>query len=388
MRTVAGFLAVLLAGCSIGPTPPPASPPSAPATPTAPAAPIPAGACRLSDPATVSAPASLAQDNGRVAGVTDRGELLVLQSHVPGVGDTLSILDPASGAVTPVVRRPPAASVDDATSQIDASITGNADWVVWEEGGFNVYQADWHVWAFDRGTGEVREVASFDPGAQHALGSASDVSLLGDLAVWAAPAALGPGTTGSRIYVADLRARTVRRLDEEANYPSLVSPGEIGAAVKTATDPATGNGLAQPAAISLPDGTATTRDWIGPSVLLAAAASPAGAVVVRRLKNSTAEDPTVTADVVARYPTGQTRTFGLPGQWAPVGAGQGFLAWSDYRHLWVQPSGQPEPTQVVDAGDGAVWFFTSGPVLYWHTDRASDKTYDWSTGRLARVTCP
>ena len=394
-RLAALVAAACLAASCGGPAPTqPAGEPSGPPIPAASPATlspsIPASACRLSDPATVTAPASLAQDSGQVAGVTDRGELLVLQSHLPGVGDTLSILDPASGAVTPVVSRPPAASVDDATSQIDGGITGNADWIVWQESGFLLEQADWHMWALERHTGQVREVASYDPGpgGQIAPGWATGVSLLGDLATWAAPVVLGPDTFGSRIYVADLRARTVRRLDEEANYPSLVSPGEIGAAVKTATDPATGNGLAQPAAISLPDGTATTRDWIGPSVLLAAAASPAGAVVVRRLKNSTAEDPTVTADVVARYPTGQTRTFGLPGQWAPVGAGQGFLAWSDYRHLWVHPSGQPEPTQVVDAVDGAVWFFTSGPVLYWHTDRASDRTYDWSTGRLARVTCP
>ncbi len=394
VRLAALAAACLVASCG-GPAPThtPGVPSPAPATMASPATPpasIPAGACRLSNPAAVTAPASLTQENGRVAGVTDRGELLVIQSHLPGVGDTLSVLDPASGAVTPVVSRPPAASVDDATSQIDGGITGNADWVVWQESGFLLEQADWHMWAFDRHTGEVREVASYDPGpgGQIAPGWATGVSLLGDLAAWAAPVVLGPTTFGSRIYVADLRARTVRRLDEEANYPSLVSAGEIGAAVKTATDPATGDGLAQPAAISLPGGAATTGDWIGPSILMAAAASPAGAVVVRRLENSTAEDPTVKADVVARYAAGQTRTFALPGQWGPVAAGPGFLAWSDYRHLWIMPSGQAEPTVLLDAGKGAVGFFASGSVLYWHNYQASARQYDWSAGRLARVDCP
>jgi hypothetical protein len=385
--------ACLAASCG-GPAPAPtvAVPSGAAATPTravTPPASIPDGACRLSDPATVSAPASLVQSNGQVAGLTDQGELLVLQSHLPAAGDTVSILDRASGEVTPVVSRPPAASLDDATSQIDASITGNTDWVVWEEGGFNAYQADWHVWAFDRHTGEVREVASFDPDAQHALGSASDVSLLGDPAAWAGTAALGPDTFGSRIYVADLRARTVRRLDYEASYPSLVSASALGAAMRTVvTDPATGDGLAQPVVISLPGGTATPEDWVSPATILAAASSPAGAVVVRLLKNSTADDTTVEADVVARYATGLTRTFALPGRWGPVAAGPGFLRWSDYSHLWIQPSGQPEPTQLLDAGKDAVRFFVSGSYVYWHTDRATAMQYDWTAGRLARVMCP
>ncbi len=370
------------------------APSGAPATeppPGTPPASIPAGACRLSNPASVTAPASLAQYSGQVAGVTDRGELLVLQSHLPGVGDTVSILDPAAGVVTPVVSRTPPASADDATSQIAASITGDADWVVWEEVGFYLEQADWHMWAFDRRTGEVREVASYDPGpgGKIAPGWASDVSLLGDLAAWAAPVVLGPDTFGSRIYMADLRARTVRRLDLEANYPSLLSAVELGAAMRTVvTDPATGDGLAQPVAISLPDGAATPEDWVAPARLLAGAASRAGTVVVRLLKNSTAEDPTVDADVVARYPTGQTRTFGLPGRWGPVGAGPGFLAWSDYSHLWVQPSGQTEPTMLLDAGPDAVRFFVNGSYVFWHTDRASARQYDWTAGGLARVVCP
>jgi len=385
----AAFLAASCGGPA--PVPPavePSGPPAAVGTPAAPSASIPAGACRLSEPEAVAAPASLRSENGWVAGVTDRGEILVLQSHLAGVADTMSVLDPASGAVTPVVSRQPAASQDEARSQIDGRITGDADWVVWQEGGLDVVQGDWHIWAFDRRSGEVREVARFNPGTEPAMAQATDVSLLGDLAAWAAPVALGAGRFGMRVYVADLRARTVRRLEPEANYPSLVSSSAIVAAVKSAADPGTGYALAQPASIPLPAGAATPAYGIAPSIVQAAAASTAGAVVVRLLKDSTAADPGMTSDVVAGYPSGQTRVFGLHGQFSPVAAGPGFLAWSDHSHLWVQPSGQPEPTQVLDAGEDAVWFTATGPVLYWHTDRASDKTYDWSTGRLARVTCP
>ena len=245
------------------------------------------------------------------------------------------------------------------------------------------------MWAFDRRTGEVREVASFDPGAQHALGSASDVSLLGDRAAWAAPVVLGPDTFGSRIYVADLRAGTVRRLDEEANYPSLVSPGEIGAAMRTVvTDPATGDGLAQPVTISLPGGTATPEDWVAPATILAAAASPAGAVVVRLLKNLTADDTTVKADVVARYPTGQTRTFGLPGQLGPRWRGSGVPG----LERLPPPLGPALRAARADAGRRRrgrrrlVLHQRAGALLA--HDRRATSTYDWSTGRLARVTCP
>jgi hypothetical protein len=373
------------------------TPPSAPvmatpaATPTAvaPTASIPADACRLSNPATVTAPAGLVQSNGQIAGLTDQGELLVLQSHVPGVGDTVSIFDPASGVVTPVISRPPPASVDDATSQIDASITGNADWVVWEESGFYIEQADWHMWVFDRHTHEVREIDSFDARSDGKIapGWASDVSLLGGVAVWAAPVMLGPNTTGSRIYVADLRAKTVRRLDFEANYPSLLSADELRAAMKTTTDPASGNGLAQPVTISLHNGTATPETWIAPTTILAAASSSAGAVVVRLLANSATEDPTTKADVVTHDPTGQTRTFKLTDQWGPVAAGPGFLIWTDYSHIWIQPSGQIEPTMLLDARPDAVRFFVNRSFVFWHTDRNTDQ-YDWTATRLAKVTCP
>lgn len=384
--------AVLLASCGgPAPAPPavePSGPPAAVGTPAAPSGSIPAGACRLSEPQAVAAPASLRSEDGWVAGVTDRGEILVLQSHIAGVGDTLSVLDPASGAVTRVVSRQPAASQDEARSQIDGRVTGDAGWVVWQEGGFDVVQGDWRIWASDRRSGEVREVAGFEPGTESAMAQATDVSLLGDLAAWAAPVAVGAGRFEMRVYVADLRARTVRRLEPEASYPSLVTSSSIVAAVRSGADPGTGYALAQPATIPLQAGGATPAYGIAPSIVQAAAASTAGAVVVRLLTDSTAADPGITSDVVAGYPSGQTRVFGLRGQFSPVAAGPGFLAWSDHSHLWVQPSGQTEPTLVLDAGQDAVSFAAAGPVLYWHLDRASDSAYDWSAGRLARVVCP
>ena len=121
--------------------PPSAAPSTAPAsaTPvTSPGTPLPspdAAACRLSDPVAVTAPARLMSLSGSVTGVTDRGELIVSQSHVVIVTDTLSLLDPRTGKVTSVVARPVPKSAEAATSQIGGA-TGNADWVVWEEVGF------------------------------------------------------------------------------------------------------------------------------------------------------------------------------------------------------------------------------------------------------------
>ncbi len=383
-------IAFLATSCG-GPTSSASTPVAVLPTPITAASAIPADACRLSDPATFTVPASLVQFNGQVGGVSEQGELLVLQSHYVGVGDTVSIFDPKSGAVTPVVARPVAASEEAATSQIAANITGNADWVVWQEVGFYIEQADWHVWAFDRHTREVREIASFDagPGGEIAPGWASDVSLLGDLAAWAAPVILGPKNVGMRIYVANLRAKTARRLDFEANYPSLLSADELQAAMVTATDPTSGDGLAQPVTISLRDATATPQTWLAPASIRAAASSSAGTLVVRILKTPTAQDPTVLDEVVTHDAKARTRTFKLTGEAGPVAAGSGFLTWTDYTHIWIQPSGQPEPTVLLDAGTGgdAVRLFVNGAFVFWHTDRVLGP-YDWTAARLARVTCP
>lgn len=349
-----------------------------------------AAACRLSDPVVVTAPPSLMALHGSVSGLTDRGELLVVQSHLLGIGDTLSLLDPRTGTVTPVVARPAPKSQETATSQIGGTVTGNADWVVWEEVGFYLEHADWRMWALDRRTGMVREVAAFDPGpdGQAAPGWASDLSLLGDIVTWSAPAMLGPNRAGERIYVADLRARTVRRLDIEANWPTVSSAHEIMAAVQVGTDPASGKVLALPTAISLPDGTAAQQDWIAPALLLAQASSPAGTVVARLLKQATADDPVAVADVLTHdADSGVTRTFALPDGWGPVVAGTGFLAWADQQHLWILPSGQAEPTLLLATPDDTtqVQVFANGSFVFW---RSVGHQYDWTTNRLARVICP
>jgi hypothetical protein len=346
-------------------------------------------ACHLSDPIVVTAPASLISLGGNVLGVTDRGELIVLQSHLVGVGDTLSLFDPRTGTISPVVSRTVAKSQEAATSQIGGTATGNADWVVWEEVGFYLEHADWRMWALDRRTGKVRKVATFDPGPDGlaAPGWASDVSLLGDVATWSAPAMLGPNRAGERIYVADLRAKTVRRLDEEARWPSLVAASQLVAATQVGTDPGSGKVLAQPTTISLPSGTATPQDWIGPANLVAQAASPAGTVVDRLLKEATADDPVVVAEVLTHDAAGLTRTFPLPDGWGPVVAGTGFLAWTDQRHLWILPSRQAQPTMLLTTEDDStqVQVIANGTTVFWRTVGFD---YSWTTNRMARVICP
>lgn len=351
-----------------------------------------AGACRLSDSVTVKPPPSLVEHDGVVAGMTAAGELLVLQSHIRGVGDTLSVFDPRTRTVSRVVSRPVAKSQETATLQIAASVTGNADWILWQEVGFFLEHADWNIWAFERRTGKIRKVAAFDrgPDGLAAPGWASEISLLGDLAAWSAPAGIGGGRVGERIYVADLRAKTVRRLDMEARWPSFVSPQRLVAAMEVGTD-AGGKVLAQPATIDPADGKATVQDWVPPARLLEAAAGPAGTVVARLLKESTADDSTAVADLLTHDPAGVTRQFALTHGWGPVTAGKAFVAWTDDRRLWILPAGQTEPTLLFEApGDDSedvsrVTFVTNGSTLLW---RPLSSESGWDGNVMATVTCP
>lgn len=66
-----------------------------------------------------------------IAGLTSAGELLLIQAHVAGIGDTLVVYDPGSGTVKTVVARKPAKTFETATSQV-AGAVGTADWIVWE----------------------------------------------------------------------------------------------------------------------------------------------------------------------------------------------------------------------------------------------------------------
>lgn len=373
-------------------TAPPSAAPASATPVTSPATPPPspnAAACRLSDPVAVTAPARLTRLHGSVLGITDRGELIVVQSHVGFVTDTLSLLDPRTGKVTSVVARPVPKSAEAATSAIGGSATGNADWVVWEEVGFYLEHADWRMWAMDRRTGMVRQVAAFDPGPDGlaAPGWASDLSLRGDIVAWSAPAMLGPNTAGQRIYVADLRAKTVRRLDAEAAWPSLMSASQLVAAMQVGTDPGSGQVLAQPTTITLANGTATPQDWMDPVRVLAYAASGSGSVAVRLLKEATADDSVRVADVITRDARGTVRTFTLPNGSGPVVAGTGFLAWTDQRHLWILPSGQAQPTMLLATEDDStqVQVFANGTTVFWRTVGFD---YSWTTNRMASVICP
>jgi hypothetical protein len=337
----------------------------------------------------VAAPTSLVGHNGNVIGVTDGGELIVLQSHYVGIGDTLTLLDPRTGSVTPIVARPIAKSQEAATSQIGGSAIGNADWIVWEEVGFSLDHADWRMWALDRHTGTIRKVATFDRGSdgQAAPGFASELSLADDIAAWSAPAALDGGEVGERIYVADLRAKTVHRLEIEARWPAVLSAKELVAAAQVGTDPVSGKVLAQPTTIELSGGKSIPQDWIGPRRLLAESSSAAGTVVTRLVSEATADDPRTIAEVVTHDAAGTTRTFALPNDWGPAMAGTGFLGWSDAQHLWILPSGEAQPSLLLETGDDAtqIQALASGKFVLW---RAVGSTYDWKSIRMASVTCP
>ena len=399
------LVAIVTAGCLLASCGGPATPsvtgaqistlatsaPTTSARETAPPSPDPsprAAACRLSDPVSIPAPASLLSLGGSVAGLTDQGELIVVQSHLVGVVDTLSLLDPRSGAITPVVSRPVAKSQDAAKSSIGGAPIGNADWVVWEEVGPYLEHADWTMWALDRRSGTIRKVASFAPGPDGlaAPGWASDVSLLGDVATWSAPAMLGPNRAGERIYVADLRAKTVQRLDVEAKWPALASANQLVAAMQVGTDPGSGKVLAQPTTITIASGATTVQDWIGPARLLAQASSSAGTVVTRLVKEATAEDPVTVAEVLTHDAAGVTRTFPLPNDWGPVVAGTGFLAWTDQRDLWILPSGQAEPTLLLTTPDDStqIAILVNGSTVFWRTvgDASS-----WTANAMATVVC-
>ncbi|MBA2381996.1 MAG: hypothetical protein H0V73_07785 [Chloroflexi bacterium] len=314
--------------------------------------------------------------------MTDRGELIVLQSHLVGVGDTLSLFDPISQTVTPIVARPTPSSQDAATSQIGGA-TGNADWIVWEESGFVLEHADWTMWAMDRATGRVAKVASFEPGpnGKAVPGFASDVSLSGSAAAWSAP-----GPSGQRITIADLRAGTHRELQTEARWPSMTGGDALIAAVRAGTDAGSGKVLSQPTTIGLRNDQASPVDWIEPARLQGLASSSAGSVAVRLVKEATPDDPVTVAEVVTHDAAGAIGTFPLPNDWGPPAAGTGFLAWTDQRHLWVLPSGRAEPTMLLQiADDGSqIAVIANGSWIYWRTLGFGDP---WASNRVATVTC-
>jgi hypothetical protein len=332
----------------------------------------------------VTAPADLTSDHGGVVGITDAGDLIVLQSHFAGIGDTLSLLNPRTGSASPVVSRPIAKS-----QEFGGSATGNADWIVWEEVGFSLDHADWRMWSLDRRTGAIRKIASFDGGADGLAppGFAGDISLTGDIAAWSAPAALGGGKVGERIYVANLRSKTAYRLDLEARWPAVISKTQLIAAMQVGTDPSSDKVLGQPTTIDLPAGKPSRQAWIGPERLLALAASPAGVVVARLVSEATAANPVTVADVETRDAGGGTRSFPLPNDWGPVIAGTGFLGWTDARRLWLLPSGQPQPSMLLETADDStqVQVIANGSNVVW---RAVGFTYDWAAIRMATVVCP
>ena len=320
-----------------------------------------------------------------VVAVTTDGELVVGSEKIAGVVDSLSILDPASGSIVSVISRPPPNNLETAVSSI-ADVAADRGWVVWNETGFSLAVGDWTIWAASRSTGEVRMVARFEPGRDgKALpGWINNLSVLGDLAVWAAPVQVA-NRIESRIYVADLVAHTTSKLAANANYPSLLAGPSISGLVEGGRDQA-GLLLAQPATLSISDGSVTVASWATPMRLVRHAASDTGEIVIHVTREATASQPDSSSEVVLLQDR-VTRVYPLSMEWDDVAAGTGFLAWSDQSHLWVLPTGAADPIVVVEASDplANIRYFAAGLWLYWHTDAYG------ATGEkraLLRLACP
>ena len=362
-------------------TPSPAS--SATAASPRPAA-SPQAACGTTSMA-VTPPDPPAGTTQSIDGLTSAGELLLIQGRVADIGDTILVYDPGSGTIKKVVARKPAKSIETATSQVARS-AGTADWIVWEETGFTLDVGDWVMWAQDRHTGKVRKVASFEPGSdgQALPGFPSDISVRGNVAAWSARFQLANGHVQERIYVADLAAHTTKRLEPVARWPSVVSPTALVAAVATGLN-ADRLIISEPAEVAIADGAVTPQGITEPDRLVALAASPSGTVVFRVVRESSAEVPGIT-DAIVRL-DGTVRVFPLLIDWGVVGAGDGFLAWTDQLHLWMLTSGQDKPVQLAEVADdmGNLRMRAAGPYLFWHTDAAVDRP---EANTLVTVHCP
>jgi hypothetical protein len=345
----------------------------------------PSAACRMTTEAIVVPPAPDGAPQV-VDALLRTGELVVIGTHLSGLGDSLSVWDPSSGSLDRVVTRTTPKSFETAVSQI-WDTAGSADWVVWQESGFSLEVGDWVLWAANRHTGVVRKVASSEPGPNGlaAPGFPSNISVLGDLAAWSAPVPLPKGHIQERIYVADLATGKTKRLDPVARWPMVVSADSVVAAHAVGAT-AANKVLADVAKIAIKDGTATSLDFAKPAQLVALATSRSGTVAVRLIRQPSAEDSTNVAEILARLDD-TNRVFPLPVDWGPVGAGDGFLAWTDQLHLWVLLSGTAEPLQLAEIDDqiGNLRILAAGPYLFWHTDAEADHP---EVNELARIGCP
>lgn len=324
-----------------------------------------------------------------MSGLSDAGELLVTQRRGAVGADKLSLYSPRSGDVVPVVSRTPAKTQADAKSQI-ANGVANADWTVWAEVGFTLEEGEWTIWSQDRHTGDVRKVKSFDPGSNGRAvpGSESAISLLGDLATWSAPIEVPGSKAAPRVYVADLRAGTVERLEVEARGPSLVAPDRIVAMVAAGIDEASGKVLAAPADIALPGGGVTIQPWLDPARTVAFGASGTGEIATQIVTGATEDSPSV-ARVVVRDAAGAVRPFDLQADWGPSAAGDEFVAWQDQFHFWALLAGADAPVLLAEIPDDTwgIAFMVHGPFVYWWTDTVGAAGVA-GVHRLSKVTCP
>jgi hypothetical protein len=331
--------------------------------------PSPSVSCRTVDSADVGIWTQDKAKGAWIPAITSTGEIVVSTASVPGIFNELHVVDPHSKKTTLVISRPAPPSAEAATSSI-ADVAANADWVVWNETGFSLGEGDWAIWAMDRHSGHVDQVAVNEPGSNgRALpGFISNLSVDGRRAVWAAPAPVGD-TFELRIYVADLVRRTVSKLAANANYPSVLSGDKIGALLATGQS-SSGGVLSQPAEFGIGDGSVVRDDWATPSRFARYATTDGTDVLIEVTRDATDSDPSSDAQVVARFGVGAPRTVPLPGEWGDVTAGQGFVAFSDDRHLWVLGPGDDTPTTLVETTStiANIHFAANGRWLYWHTD--------------------
>jgi hypothetical protein len=258
--------------------------------------------------------------------------------------------------------------------------SGTVDWIVWQQSSFTLEEADWTMFVYDRQTGKSRKLASFEPGANGVAppGWASDVAVLGDVAAWSSPVEVD-GRIEQHVYAADLAEGTVERLAPEARWPYPVSGDTLLALVVMGTAP-DNKVLAEPSEIALADGSVTSLGILEPDRLLAFAASPSGLVALRRLGE--AADDLDAVEAVTQL-DGVVRRFPLEIDWDQVGAGEGFVAWSDQQNLWILTEGTDEPVllEQVSGTMGNLRLRANGEYLFWHTDEGP-------TDVLMQVSCP
>ncbi len=304
----------------------------------------------MADPVPITLPPGSGPDV-QFDGFTTDGEMLttkIERQAMPNgdheaVREALMVWDVDQQAAVTVVSRKAGAGKA-LRDQIYAP-TGNARWIVWLQTDFTLDHADWTMWAYDRQSGDVRKLGTNDRGPDGRgapYGWAEPIHILGDEAAWSAPVWGASGIVESRVYVADLRHGTVRRLPTYAFLPHVTATGEVTAQVAVSQD-AQKHPFSRPGVIDLATGDVAFVPGFDPARVYDFAVGAAGMIEVRILKRPTADYPFTTADVLLQDASGTVREFPLQSGSGPVAVGDNVIVWQEgalMYQVWALASGQ------------------------------------------------